>query len=544
MRIKSIELKNFKRFSDLRIEQIPESARLVLLIGANGSGKSSVFDAFQYISRVAKGQGKISDKQYYSKNGEDHLVSIKMYEHEESGEITEKTYQSAPFLKHFFGRSSLRIQPSIGSPRGGENILEQDADAPDRYNQMDIRFNQDVFEFVKELNSKLREPVLQGKQVDTIAIYREMIQPLNDSLKRVFGEELHASVQLESFEDNFNQPTNLLFSKGNQKRIPYSVLSHGEKQVLILLLNFIVRKKYYEDSILFIDEMDVHLNTRLQYTLLKEITEAWLPEGAQLWTATHALGFMEYANDAADACILDFDALDFDQSQVIFPSPKNNYQVFELAVSKEFIDKAFQGRTIYFSEQTDTPIYNDLGLENTFFFDGKDKHGCFYKAQNLGLNALVDRDYLLDSEVADLQGQYPFLRFTPYYSIENLLYHPDNLEEYAQTNQKPFDKEAYKEKLLAARNEAEVAILTGMARARDGYPFYKENGVETKLKAFKSGDRVSAVGSQLKSTEFEAFYKVFPMKDYAKDLPERQLGFKKELAKTSWFKAKIMEALQ
>lgn len=45
MRIQSIHLQNFKRFTDLKIEGIPESAKLVLLIGANGSGKSSVFDA-------------------------------------------------------------------------------------------------------------------------------------------------------------------------------------------------------------------------------------------------------------------------------------------------------------------------------------------------------------------------------------------------------------------------------------------------------------------------------------------------------------------
>jgi AAA15 family ATPase/GTPase len=39
---------NFKRFTDLRIENIPEETKLVLLIGTNGSGKSSVFDGFRY----------------------------------------------------------------------------------------------------------------------------------------------------------------------------------------------------------------------------------------------------------------------------------------------------------------------------------------------------------------------------------------------------------------------------------------------------------------------------------------------------------------
>ena len=45
MKISSIELKQFKRFTHLKIEDIPESARLVVILGSNGSGKSSLFEA-------------------------------------------------------------------------------------------------------------------------------------------------------------------------------------------------------------------------------------------------------------------------------------------------------------------------------------------------------------------------------------------------------------------------------------------------------------------------------------------------------------------
>ena len=46
MKIKSVHIKNFKRFSDLTIQNIPETARLVVLVGPNGCGKTSVFEAF------------------------------------------------------------------------------------------------------------------------------------------------------------------------------------------------------------------------------------------------------------------------------------------------------------------------------------------------------------------------------------------------------------------------------------------------------------------------------------------------------------------
>jgi len=63
MRIKEISLKNFKRFADLTIKDIPESAKLVLLIGANGSGKSSIFDAFEYYNN----REQLKEGSYYSR---------------------------------------------------------------------------------------------------------------------------------------------------------------------------------------------------------------------------------------------------------------------------------------------------------------------------------------------------------------------------------------------------------------------------------------------------------------------------------------------
>ena len=39
MKIRQIRLRNFKRFTDTTINDIPETARLVMLVGPNGCGK-------------------------------------------------------------------------------------------------------------------------------------------------------------------------------------------------------------------------------------------------------------------------------------------------------------------------------------------------------------------------------------------------------------------------------------------------------------------------------------------------------------------------
>lgn len=74
MKINSIQMKNFKRFTDLTIEGLPETARLVVLIWPNGCGKSSVFDALnfytysdRYVGRTKTAENLFPIAEYYFK---------------------------------------------------------------------------------------------------------------------------------------------------------------------------------------------------------------------------------------------------------------------------------------------------------------------------------------------------------------------------------------------------------------------------------------------------------------------------------------------
>ena len=47
MRVKTVKLVGFKRFDHLTIDLGPTPKKIVAMVGPNGCGKSSIFDAFE-----------------------------------------------------------------------------------------------------------------------------------------------------------------------------------------------------------------------------------------------------------------------------------------------------------------------------------------------------------------------------------------------------------------------------------------------------------------------------------------------------------------
>ena len=155
MRIKKIELKNFKRFTDLIISDIPETSKLVLLIGSNGSGKSSLFDAFDWLN---KGLFKslpynVDDSaNYYKKNVNiDSNVIVEFSD----GNLIEKNdsgiLKGATLMPIFLGRSSIRIVPRITNNPNLDKV-SNDMDSPATYIENDTRFINDMFLFFQYIN--------------------------------------------------------------------------------------------------------------------------------------------------------------------------------------------------------------------------------------------------------------------------------------------------------------------------------------------------------------------------------------------------------
>ena len=313
MKIRQVKLTQFKRFTDLTVTDIPDSARLVILAGPNGSGKSSFFDALNVWHRQGWKQIGGWDETYHNKVGApEKLRWNQATEVEFFGDVPQDQDGKR---KAIYVRSAYRNDPEfqIGSlPRNTpalqedrfNRLIDNDAAVSRNYQRMASQGLEDVYE--KE------DPAL------TIGQFREKtIGDIRDSIKRLFPD-----LDLNSLGNPLTEGT-FRFDKGNSRGFFYKNLSGGEKAAFDLILDLIIKRREYDDTVFCIDEPEAHIGTRLQGALLEELYRL-VPDGCQLWLATHSIGMMRRSRDLAAArpgtvVFLDFGGRDCDKSHVIKP---------------------------------------------------------------------------------------------------------------------------------------------------------------------------------------------------------------------------------
>ena len=313
MRIKRIHLEKYKRFTELTIDGIPSTAKLVVLVGPNGCGKSSVFDSFK-TWHLINGYSNGSDDNYCKKDYNDKRYSWDLVTVEFHERISDLPIETIRQL--FYFRTAYRNSPSI-SIRALQTI-ESPLVRPD--NRMMIQNDATVDDNYQRLMSATISEFYDTKNDDrtVVSLRDELISQIREPLHRLFPDLLLTELGLVTDKAEF------YFDKGTTHRYGYEKLSGGEKAAFDLLLDFVVKNQYYHNTVFCIDEPETHIHTSLQARLLSELF-CLIPENSQLWIATHSFGMMKEAKRLSEmypgeVVFLNFDGYDFDEPVTLAPS--------------------------------------------------------------------------------------------------------------------------------------------------------------------------------------------------------------------------------
>ena len=428
MKIKSIHIKHYNRFTDLTITNLPEKARLIVLVGPNGCGKTSLFEAFNHWYRL-NGFFATGDKTYSIKREEgidfeaddwyNRITRITIDFHDET--ISGKDSVQGKF----YFRSAYRNDPDFTiqkfarqeDPKYAQkkNLMSTDATVSSNYQRL-----------VSSVISGVFEGQNDTKTVE--ALREELIGKIRDSLKRVFDD-----LTLTGVGDDPLNNGSFYFQKGTVNNFHYKNLSAGEKSAFDLILDLIIKSHSFPRAIYCIDEPEAHMHTHLQSMLLKEVYDL-IPEGSQLWVSTHSLGMLRRAQaleeeNPGTVVFLDFDGYDFDSQVTIEPTVINKtilHRFMQLALDdfssfiapKEIVFCEGNPRghaNSDFDARVYAKVFGEQHPDVAFVSAGscsevENKENTIVKAvssilQGSTISKVVDRDDLSDEEVARLAGQ-------------------------------------------------------------------------------------------------------------------------------------------
>ena len=359
MKIKLVQLYGFRRFKNLTIENIPDTARLVVMIGPNGSGKSSVFDALHVYKR-SRGHPDIGDDPYYVKfdsSGQPEVI------------IKAEFHTGYPQSREDWDRSihiRTAYRNDLVDNLGGYVTQDDPLISIHRFSQLADNDQAVASNYGRILNQWIERTSAIGRRDENVGdLQDEIFGSLRDAIAELFRDP-------ELILTSLGSPTGnnvFQFNKGTSHGFSYLNLSSGEKAALDLILDIIVAKSEFNDTVFCIDEPEAHIHTKLQGPLLRQLYKL-IPDNSQLWIATHSIGMVRKAQDLwredpNSVVFLDFgdEELNFDDEATIAPaSPNPNFwsRIYEIALGD--LAELVEPNRIVLCESTefDADCYNKI----------------------------------------------------------------------------------------------------------------------------------------------------------------------------------------
>ncbi len=476
MKIKKLEINKYKRFHKLTINLGENPQRIVALVGPNGCGKSSVFDALLFYNNAHGtliGKNRAEDG-YHSpirSNKVDHRNIILSFDdnidlqskiNNLRAEKKERTIFS--FRSPFRFNSNLKVTKleSITDIKNNSNGASFTKDLDDKmlenYKRLNIYYN-------KYLNKNDLRPSEAKMHV---------VGELNKYIKRCLD------LQISNLGDIQSSKGTLFFTKSDQNiEFEFNVLSAGEKEVVDLIIDLYLRREDFNNTIYIIDEPELHINTNIQRRLMKVIDEI-IPENCQIWIATHSLGMLRALQQELKnkTQIIEFKKENkwAEQEYILDPTQLNRSDWSRLfSTALDDLTSLVAPKQIIYCEGRDKPsrigeekgfdaqVYNNIFLDkypDTLFVSSggntelEQRRNIALKIVSKALKetdilVLKDRDFdsskraTITDRINFLKESESYIKMLERFEIENYLYDKEILKKYCEVNALQFKEQDY-----------------------------------------------------------------------------------------------------
>ena len=226
-----------------------------------------------------------------------------------------------------YWRDSIQKQEDFRTSQSFDRMVETDSALGEHYQRL-------VARFVPVLSN-----LESGDAVQDLETIRAILAPVQDSLTRVLPHLRFTGLGDATSDGSF------YFIRDGTRGFRYESLSGGEKAVFdLLLLDMHIAATELGTPLICLDEPEIHLNPAVQATALTELMRL-LPNGSQLWIATHSVGMIRRAFDISTAepgrvAFLDFGQVKGPAPDVQLKPSQPSGQLFREAMSVALADLA------------------------------------------------------------------------------------------------------------------------------------------------------------------------------------------------------------
>ncbi|RKU31224.1 hypothetical protein C6499_04835 [Candidatus Poribacteria bacterium] len=473
--IKQIHIKNTKLFKDICIKELPETAKLVVLFGNNGTGKSTIFDVLNSWKGNPNPGG----------NREIFTGNFEVQTHRDTSIIVRSL---TPYRVYIH---TDRHQPIEGGhyQSHGTHHIEHRLDSNLGY-LCSLYYD----DFLSQIHSDVDKTVSRIKQ--------EMKDKYFTEIKNKVSEVLDVNLELKPTEDR-DEHLNIPSIEKNGQHYQYLQMSSGEIAVFDLLLDMWISKIQdenagYSHTIFCIDEPESHIAPNLQCELL-EALYSLTHDDKQLWISSHSIGIINTAIDLWEknpekVVFLNLNGHNFNEKVILTPSVVDRKLIQDIYKTTAVHITKFHSRILpIFCEsdkQFDATCYHTIFKSKYPQYEFQSVGGSGQVTQhvkilrNVGLDAIgiIDRDNRSDTRREQEMQEIPGLRILSKISIEEYLLDDEVLRELCKEKKCPEKSE----ELINAKEECKKAKIN-QAEKKDGKydPKAKEIAADFYKKALK-----------------------------------------------------------